>query len=387
MKPILLLVGLILGLGVQFVGAQTTKEAKPPKHYIRPTLYTDVFAVGKRTLNRYPGQSYGLVTTNLGFYTPLVTHEVKRADSSGNRVLHVVLAGQLSQARPNFSFIDEPHRLYRMSLGVNTIFQLNNRDMFVVSLMPFLAEDRQALSRPTPRLAWMVVYNRTVNEWFSFRLGWARSFVLGGSPNLPVLGMRIGRYDRLHVNLQFPRGYSLEMPFSSKFSIGLFHRYQGGPFVMKDVGFLGADYQKVIFRRREMLTGIDVTVKPSSSWSVFFSSGFATRSWITMSTVTRTSFTGQANLLESESGNLIASRLSNALFVNLGVQVRLGKSRSTYDDYAKIDALYLNHQLSSGDQNNSPIDPVLPYVPRKKEKLKAVQLNDVLDVVDEADAY
>ena len=122
----------------------------------------------------------------------------------------------------------------------------------------------------------MIVYNKTVSEKFSFRVGIIRTYLFGSGfetkrsrfgLHLPMVGFRLGRFDKAHLNVQLPRNISLEFPLSKSKKIwaSTFVKPFGGLYVLSNNDSLYNGLGSVIlFGRYEFLTGLRFDYNPNS---------------------------------------------------------------------------------------------------------------------------
>jgi len=368
--------------------ASAPSDTSGPKHYLRPVVYLNTMSQRRREFKNNPNEYFGFRQSNLGCMFPIYTHTAKDANGNPGNVFQVVGNANLMIARPQFSMIAGDHSLSRTSFATNFIYNAGQKNVFFVNVNPFIAEDRSALrANPALRYTWMVIYNRTVNEYFSFRLGWARTYVLGGLPRAPILGFRIGRYDRVHFNFQFPRYFSLDVPFSGRYNLSVFHRFMGGIYGLRDVDFKGAEYKNVILRRTDQISGLEFTMQASSSFSFFVNAGVVSQSKLGLIDVKTKRLSGTNNyLLQSDYGALTNVSLKRAGMLNFGLQYSFGSAKKIYKHSSMMDAVDMNKTFGNGDSNEPGAQLPQPYVP-SKPKLQSVQMKDIQDLVTEGDLY
>ena len=93
---------------------------------------------------------------------------------------------------------------------------------------PFVTQDRGYAYTRRIHIASALIYNFTVNKYFSFRLGYARSFTFGNRLNLPYVGIRVGKMDGVNLSVQFPRSISFNVPIGKYVRTSLYTKPQGG---------------------------------------------------------------------------------------------------------------------------------------------------------------
>ena len=77
-------------------------------------------------------------------------------------------------------------------------------------------------------------------------------------------------------------------------------------------------------------------------------------------------------------------RISGAIFINIGLTVKFGKTKSIYNNYNLYDAIDLNNSSEAGDNN---INTGNPEIPKSKNKIKDVKLSDIQDLIETQDLY
>jgi len=355
-------------------------QKEEPKHYIKPTVYLNRLVTGKRTFKNNKNENYSFTQSNIGFYFPIYTKTKPNVGDKLGSVFQIIGTGNVSRAIPKFSFISSKHTLVRTNFGISAMLNTGTKNVFFANILPFIAEDRSSLQyKPTVRLTYMFIYNRTVNERFSYRLGYAKTYLLSGRPRQPIIGFRIGKFDRLHFNFQYPRFVSLDWPLDEHITISFFNKVMGGIYGMRNLEFRGDTYNSILFKRQEKLTGIEWDYKSSNVFSFFFSVGFVGNNSIILNEVNSKKV--NRNYLDIARANFIAAKLEPSLFINLGVQFSFGKAKKIYNNLSMYDAIDLNSNFGSGDNNDAMKSAPIPYIPSQL-KLKAIQLKDVEDLFE-----
>lgn len=376
-KKCILLFG--IGLFTGITKGQTVEE-KEPKNYIKPTVYWNNLALGQRKFKTNKNENYSFTQSNIGFYFPIFTNTQSNQGDKQGKVFQLLATGNISTAKPKFSFISNNHDLIRTNLGLSAILNTGTKNVFFANLLPFIAEDKASLQyNPTVRFTYMFVYNRTVSETFSFRLGYTKTYLLSGRPNQPIIGFRIGKFDRVHFNFQYPRYVSLDFPVDEKFTISFFNKVVGGIYGMRNVEFRGDVYNSILFKRQEKLTGVEWNYNSGKLISLFFSAGIVGNSRIVLNQVQSSKL--KASFLDLNQSNFIAARLEPSLFVNLGIQFSFGKAKKIYNNLSMYDAVDINHSFGNGDNNDAMKSAPIPYIPSQL-KMKAIQLKDVEDLFE-----
>ncbi|MBS1637588.1 MAG: hypothetical protein JST26_16865 [Bacteroidetes bacterium] len=367
------------------IGGDTSKikNARPPRHYFNSMIFTDAYATGLRTLDNAAKpmfnklHNYQVKQLMLGFNVPVATKDFYNKDSSRVSNLHLMLTGSYLSMTPNFGGISD-HRLTKTSVGFRGIFNDGKKSMFFVEFSPFVTRDAGYRYTHTYRLASSIIYNFTVNQYFSFRLGYTRSFIWGNAYHLPYIGFRVGQLDRINFSVQFPRSISLNIPIGHYIRTSLYTKPQGGLYSFANVDSLSPDFKNktIYFGRYEFLSGLRVDVLPSKYFNFYLSSGLTTQNFVGMFPNGR-KFKPGSNLSTVE-------RISGSLFINFGIVVRFGKTRSIYNNQQMYNALDLNNSLDPGNNN---VNPGNGNIPRPQKKIRHLDPKDVQDLMETEDLY
>lgn len=369
--------------------ADSTKVKTPrlPKHYFSNAIYLDFYSTGKRTLdttgNPVSGKlrSYQVSQTVLGFNLPVVTKDFYNKDSTRISNIHFLLTGNYAAVNVNFGGIDN-HRLSKASLGFRGIVNNGKKSIFYLEVSPFVTKDQGYRYTRTSRLAATVLYDCAVNPSFSFRVGFTRSFLWGNRFHLPYIGLRVGRLDKINFSVQFPRSVTFNVPIGRFVRTSLFTKPQGGLYTFANtdsipVGDPG-DSKKLYFGRYEFLSGLRVDVMPSRHFNFYLSSGFTTRNNIALFSTNQS----RSSLVAYD--DVYREKISGSIFVNVGLVVRFGKTRSVYNNRQLYDAIDLNNSLDPGDTG---VNPGNGNIPAPQKKIKGLDNNEVIDLIDTQDLY
>lgn len=369
-----------------FNAVDTTKKVKPPKHYFNKTLYFDYYSTGKRdldTINQVSKVlgSYQLSQVLLGYNFPMVTRDIYNKDSTKISTLNLLFTGNYSNLKLNFEGIDK-HNLTKLSLGCRGFYSNGKKSIFFVELSPFVTQDRGYAYTKTYRLASTVLYNFTANEYFSFRVGYTRSFLWGNRYQLPYVGIRVGKLDKTNFSVQFPRGVTLNVPLGKYVRTSLYTKPQGGLYTFANTDSLKIgsleDNDKLYFGRYEFLSGLRLDVQPSNFFNFYVSTGFTTRNKIAFYSTT---------LIKDNNStykNYYSENIKGSIFVNFGLVFRFGRTKSTYNNSLMYDMKDLNNTVAPGDSgvNNGNGD-----IPVPANKIKKVNTDEILDLIEAQDLY
>ena len=362
----------------------STKQAKPPKHYFSQILYTDYYLTGKRDLDTVNLiskrlKSYQVNQFAIGYALPVITKDYYNKDSTIISNFHFMLTTSYSRLDVTFGGISK-HSLSKFSIGGRAIYNNGKRSIFFVEFSPFSTKDVGYGYTKATRLASTVLYNYAASDYFSFRVGYTRSFYFGNRYSLPYIGIRVGKLDGINFSVQFPRAITFSIPMGPVVRTSMFTRPMGGLYTFANTDSLKIgdinENNKLYFGRYEFLSGIRVDIQPSHFFNMYFNSGFTTRNKILFhyaapvnkATPYRKSYT---------------ENIKSSIFFNFGFVFRFGKTKSIYNNRQMYDAMDLNNTLSpaeNGVYNGNGDIPAPRYKIRKKDI--ASELQDLIEVQD-----
>ncbi len=384
----------------------TGKKIKIPKHYFATTLYFDAYSIGRsrfvvkdlkpqeKDLAKKLG-NYQYSQSVAGFYFPFKTKEKIRDDGTVSN-WHWLATGSYMLAMPRFSGIAD-HNLAKVSLGVRAIYNSGRKGLWFIDASPFVSGDLGHAGTFATRWATTVLYDRMVSPKFSFRVGYTRTFVLGNQLHLPYLGFRIGKLDRTYFSFQFPRGMNLSIPVGSKARFNIFTRPTGSLLTMANSDSLyngvtnaGRLDSTIIFGRYDGLWGLRFDYNPSRHVSLFVEMGSSVIRGLGL-------FSRQYNLPNGQpvKSNVqsykpfFTSPLESRGFLSFGITVRLGKTRSVYNNYNMYEVFNTNSTIAPGDNQNNTGDGNIPTEIKLKMSKEKTNLNtrDVQDLIEAQDLY
>lgn len=362
----------------------STKTVRPPRHYFNTTIYWDLYSTGERKLDTVNMisrrlQSFQLNQTQIGFNFPAVTKDFYNKDSTQLSNIHFLFSANYTRLDLNFGGITK-HRLSKTSVGFRGIYNNGKKSIFYVEATPFSTKDNGYSYTHIYRLATTALYNYTANEYFSFRVGFTRSFLWGNRFNLPYIGIRVGKLDKINFSVQFPRGVSLTFPLGRYIRTSLYTKPQGGLYSFANVDSIKVgdfnNNKKLYFGRNEFLSGWRVDVLPSKYFNAYLSSGFTTQNYISFasSSTARSKYTAYDNYYKQ--------KIKGSIFLNIGFVVRFGKTRSIYNNYLLYDAIDLNNDMGDNGVNSGNGN-----IPLSVKKIKVNNTNEVLDLIETQDLY
>lgn len=369
-----------------FNNTDSTKTVDPPKHYFNKTIYLDYYSTGKRdldTINKISKLlgSYQLSQLNLGYNFPMVTRDIYNKDSTRISNIHLLFSGNYTNVQLNFGGISK-HNLIKLSLGCRGFYSNGKKSIFFFEVSPFVTRDRGYAYTRTYRLATTMLYNFAANEYFSFRAGYTRSFLWGNRLQLPYIGIRVGKLDKINFSFQFPRGMTFIIPIGKHFKTSLYTKPQGGlyTFANSDSLKIGNIYEnnKLFFGRYEFLSGLRFDVAPSHFFNFYLSTGFTSKNIIAFYPTNKVK--DNASLYSS----YYSSTIKSSIFINFGLVFRFGKTKSIYNNFQMYDALDINNTIDSGDnavmRGNGDI-------PVQQTNIRKINPDEVLDLIEPQDLY
>lgn len=368
------------------VAVGKAKPARIPKHYFNDAFYLDYYTIGKRSLDTVNTVSKKLDTYRLsqftfGFNIPVVTKDFYNKDSTKISNINFLLTGNYNRINLDFGGIGR-HYLAKTAIGFRGMYNNGKRSIFFVEVAPYVTRDAGYAYTRTYRLATTVLYDCSLNDHFAFRLGFTRSFIWGNRFQLPYIGIRVGKLDKVNFSLQFPRSITFNVPVGPYFRFSLYTKPQGGVFSFANtdsiqVGNPAADNKKLFFGRYEFLSGARVDVQPSRHFTLYVSGGFTTGNYIAF-------FPPRSRDNLSMYNSYFKEHIKGTVFVNFGLVFRFGKTKSYYNNRQVYNMADLNNSTDTGDSGVNPGNGNIPVPARKVHRTSA---NEVLDLMETQDLY
>jgi hypothetical protein len=352
--------------------AADTTGVKPPKHYFATVISLDFYRKPQVRLEP-PSRAgnrlgrYGLNESALNFYTPLLTR-VKTMGDGTIRNFHLLLTANVHSLRPEFSNISD-HRLLKAGVGVRFIYNTGKKAVWFIDAAPFVTRDLTFASDVYRRFASTIVLSINESMSFNWRVGITKSFMWGNRYYLPYLGLRVGRLDKVHLSIQIPRSITVNIPFSRNFILGVFTRPQGGMYIFSNTDSLYYKQTENAFHltRYEIISGLRADMRIKSRVSLYVSGGVSSSNNLTFysQSSNAVSTTQPYNVFFYE------GTTRPTFFINAGLVIRFGRTRSSYNDKNILDATDIGN-----DKN-----PNLMISPATKEQAK-LNMRSVQDLVD-----
>lgn len=378
----ILLSFVLMYTGLSAFNNDSLKMAKPARHYFKTTVYSDFYGSGNRSLSGKTFVSEKLKTYRanqftLGFHAPVFTQDFYRKDSTRISNLHLLLTGSYAAMSPQFEGITRQHTLSKMSIGLRAIYNTGRKSIFYVELTPFTTQDVGFRYTQKYRFATTVLYNCTVNPYFSFRLGFTRSFIFGNRNRLPYIGIRVGRMDGVNLSVQFPRSINFNVPIGKYVKTSLYTKPLGGLYSFANVDslyYLNND-RSINFGRYEFIGGLRIDVLPVNLFNFYVSAGITTQNYIGFYSET---------FNRRRQGTLAPfykEKIENSLYLNFGFAFKFGRVKSIYNNYNLYDAQDLNNKDADNISNGNS------QIPARYKKPKSAKPSDVQDLIDTQDFY
>jgi hypothetical protein len=363
--------------------SDSLKIKKQAKHYFQTIIYADFYGTGSRKLNEKNFVSkklkaYQVRQSVIGFNAPLFTKDYYHKDSTVISNFHLLLTGSYAVVSPKFEGIKNDHQLSRTSLGVRAIYNMGRRSILYAEFSPFVTQDNGYGYTRKSRIASALIYNFTVNKYFSLRVGYARTFMYGNRLNLPYVGVRVGKLDGVNFSIQFPRGITFNVPIGKYVKTSLYTKPQGGVYSFANtdsIYYLNND-KSINFGRFEFLAGARIDILPSRYFCFYLGAGLSTQNNISMYSET---FNRRNN---AQLNSFYREKLKGTGFINFGLVFKFGKVKSAFNNYNMYNALDLN----STDIGNN-INTGNNQIPAKENNFKNVSIREVQDLIETQDFY
>jgi hypothetical protein len=373
--------------GLSALPGDSTKVAKIPRHYFNTMIYSDLYSLDKKpldTMNKISKglNSYQLSQFSLGFNMPIVTKDFYNKDSTRISNIHFLLTANYTSLRLNFGGVRD-HQLIKTSVGFRGIYNNGKKSIFFVELSPFVTRDNGYAYTKTYRLASTILWDYSVSPRFSLRFGYTRSFLWGNRFQLPYVGIRMGRLDKINFSIQFPRSATFNVPVGKHVKFCLYTKPVGGlySFANTDSIRVGSknDNQKLYFGRSEFLSGLRIDVLPTRFFNFYLSSGFTTKNYIAFFPSTK-----EKDDPLYTYNSYYKEKVKAGIFINAGLVFRFGKTRSYYNNLQMYNAMDLNNNIDGGDNGISPGNG---NIPTPSDKIHKTSVDQVLDLIEAQDLY
>jgi len=392
---------IILLFATLVVNAQNKKDSTHTlvtDFKLRPYLNISTYRIGEKGLSANSSYlksiTYKFKESNLGLAIPFLTRNFYK-DSSARFKSNITLLATLSSQKSvsTFSFMD-PIENVRTSVGLRGIYFNGDKNIWLLNLSPFFAEDRNTINNARLRMFGDFIFSRVVNEKFSYRLGLSYTYRFGGGRFLPVLGMRIGNYNKGFLMIQIPKNISYTHKISKNGYLGIYMRPYGGTYRFKiqngDDAIINQNFinKPLVLNRTEYLTGLMLNYGIGKHTYLDFGLGATTRRSVTILENKNINGRGGNGIFGGKGKTL---DMLNAGFVTIGLTFYFGKP-TYYGAFSPLSEITtLNTTYDPGDVNNTnngatnDHNVVDPRDIKSKEAQKELETNfrDIQDFLEE----
>ena len=202
--------------------------------------------------------------------------------------------------------------------------------------------------------------------------------MIGYPSTLPVIGARLGRYQGINVNLELPRSISLNVPVASWLQMSAFTKVQGSMYAFRNEDLNQFNRPtEILLGRRDVLSGLQANMRIGRMLALSVAAGACTGEVVRSEKTDRRLIGGRR--YEFSRQDLLA-----APFLQTGITLYMGKSKSNGGNNQMLDVLDLNSRYGT-DDGNVQQNGETPF--KANETLHKVQLRDVADLLEEQDLY
>ncbi len=194
--------------------------------------------------------------------------------NSNLKLTHISLSPSIRIGNANFFKNNLNRVLVNFRLGLNGLFITSNKNSFLVNTTVFANEDEYTFQDALMRYSGIFIFNRKVNQKFSYKVGTTFTYIFGEPLLLPILGFSLKTSPSSKLNVVLPlninwRKNSKINKFSYGFSLGAnggINRYQNK---------LSVDTTNtiLILRRRSLQFISDLRIKNKNN-TIIFQLGF-----------------------------------------------------------------------------------------------------------------
>ncbi len=367
------------------VAQNDSLKIKLPKHYFNTILLLDYYQKPKVDLPPidYVHQklkSYQIQQMTFAFSTPVWTKDIIQSDSSWTN-FNLLLTGYFLSYNPNFSGLLEEHILKKSGVGIRMIYNNGKKSIFFADFSPFSTFDKNDRENTKVlRMASLLLWSFSPSNKFNLRLGLTKSFMWGNRYYLPFVGIRVGQLNKVNFSFQFPRIMSLNIPIKNYFQISLFTKPQGGLFSIsnKDTiypAFL-SENKVVYIGRYEFLSGIRIDVKIGKHFNFYVAGGSTINNFLAM-------YSLQFNKKRQfEYRPFFRNEQGKTPFINFGLTLYLGKTKSYYNRYSIDEMKHLNNEMGVGDNNTQVYQPTDNFKRKETFKVDNTEVSDLINSFD-----
>jgi hypothetical protein len=361
---------------------------------MRPNLLVNLYSTRPSGDRQSKGKDFSYnykEASIMGYYPIFERNYSKKGNTNYKPNLSVLATGSVAVSQVNLSIINNLQPFTRISAGLRTIYFDGNKSIWMASFSPFISESGSTFKNLVPRFFASALYSRSVSEYFSYRVGFTFTYLLNGGIFLPLIGFRVGDYNKVYFNFQLPKDISLNFRISSKCMIGVFTRLNGGIYRFSTdqplIDYVKGDNIKkiknvssdaIVLYRTELLTGFMFNYAPNSNLYFSLNAGFATQRSISIAK-TNEFIPIRNHILNNEP-------VRGSLFINLSISYFFGKPTYSGGYNYLIEEKAINNNNDVGDLNigNNQINNDMNIVkPKDVSKRDIKKLNaSYLDLRD-----
>ena len=399
-KTILHIVLMIGASGIAFAQDTLSPKVDNDEYRIRSVINIDFFNTKEVGLiaksKKLQEISYAFNELSVGFYSPIFSHTSVNVESNKRYKSHFTLlaTGSFVKSKPKLDLFSTERNFLRISTGLRALYFNGNKSLWMVNVSPFVAEDNFTIKNAKWRMYGDFIYSRVVNKLFSYKLGMSYTYRFGEGGLLPVLGVRIGDYNKHFLSIQFPKNISYNVKLSPKIYIGAFIRPNGGIYRFKlnkpDQSVLQnhLESKTLVLTRSDYLSGLMLNMAVSPSFYLCVNSGVAYNRSVGLSV--NNNFNGKGGVTAFR-GTGRTLNVENSVFFNISLTYYFGKPTYSSGFSPLLEMKALNSTHDAGDLNNSndaitnDMNQVTEKDIRKKEAQSSLEDNykDIQDFLME----
>ncbi len=330
-------------------GLEIDSVTKPQNYSFRSQLlvnYTSIGQTNRRTRGTNNQYNYRFQEFSLSGYLPVYEKKYAlRSTNTEQASFTLLFTGSISSSRSYFNFAST-QPILRLSAGFRALYYTGKKGIWMASLAPFVSEETKLFKNAVPRFFGSILYTRMVNEYFSYRLGISYSYLINGGTLLPILGFRVGDYQKVYLNFQIPRDISLVWTINNHWQTGIFSRVSGGIYrfnIDRKLDKFNNIEGKAVLYRTDLLSGIMLNYSPNSQWYFSLNAGIAHSRNINVA-FTNEFIPTKAHVIDNGSA-------SPAPFVNFSMAIYFGKPTYNGAYNHLIEQKAVNNSVDAGDFN------------------------------------
>ncbi|NVN94161.1 MAG: hypothetical protein HXX18_02635 [Bacteroidetes bacterium] len=285
------------------------------------TNYKTTFNAGfNDTIGKYGSNDFGI-----SFIIPVYKHLfVNKENKSGFYNLSLLNSNNLIFSK--IDFLDKNNTLLNLNLGIKGVYFSGNKNLWLSKITLNFFEDEYSISAPHPKFSGTFIFDRIVNRNFSYHLGLTYRYSFGIASFLPVAGLKYGITDRWKLLLSLPFYSCIQYKVNKQLQLSTKIRPTGTlSYYTNKSKLFGQSQEILLFRKRANTFSLDALYKLNSSISILGEVGREANRKIYFSNL-RTE-------INKEPINYFMSRINSTWFINFGFAFKLGKTKSTANDY------------------------------------------------------